>query len=102
MAGKQSNSLDNPLIKIREYINAGKYRVSGHAAKRQCERDVSLPKVLYVLTHGWHEEQKSLFDTTFQIWKYAIRGKTIDGVDLRVIVSFAEEMMIITVMKVRK
>ncbi len=74
MATKRSNLPDNPLAKIRHYIKAGQYRVSQHAAKRQYERDVSLPKVLYVLTHGRHEEQKSLFDTAFQTWKYAIRG----------------------------
>jgi hypothetical protein len=82
--------LDNPIEKVKRHVKAGKYKVSEHASKRQNERDISLPKVLYVLTHGYHEEEKSLFDIAFQTWKYAIRGRTIDGIDLRVIVSFSE------------
>jgi len=37
-----------------------------------------------------------------QTWKYAIRGRTPDGIDLRVIVAFLEEMAIITVIEITK
>jgi len=99
---KRLHEPDNPLAKIRQHIDSGRYRVSKHAIKRQSEREVNLRNILYVLTHGFHEEQKSLFDIAFQTWKYAIRGRTIDGIELRVIVGFAEEMLIITVIRVTK
>lgn len=99
MTQKQPQNL---LETIRKYIASGKYRVSKHAVKRQNERAVSLPKTLYVLTNGVHEEKKTLFDTKFQTWKYAIRGKTPDGIDIRVIVVLEDEMIIITVIQVTK
>lgn len=91
---------ENLLAKIKKYVANGKYRVSKHAIKRQNEREINLPKVLYVLTHGYHEENKSLFDTKFQTWKYAIRGKTIDGIDARIVIAFADDLIIITVIRV--
>lgn len=93
---------ENLLAKIKRHIDSGNFRLSKHANKRQSEREISLPKVLYVLTHGYHEERMSLFDNVFQTWKYAIRGKTLDGVDVRVIVAFVDEMIIITVIRVTK
>ena len=54
--------------------------------------------MLYVLRHGWHEKRKDVFDTRYQAWNYAIRGKTVDGRSFRVVVSFEEEtrLLIIT------
>jgi hypothetical protein len=47
--------------------------------------------MLYVLRHGWHEKRQEVFDTHYQAWNYAIRGKTVDRRSLRMIVSFEEE-----------
>jgi hypothetical protein len=38
------------------------------------------------------------FDGKRQSWKYAIHGKTLDGEWIRVIVTFENKMVIITVM----
>jgi hypothetical protein len=92
----------DPIQKAQEYIARKSYRISRHALKRQEERTVSLREILYVLKNGCHEEKYSLFDVRNQTWKYAIRGKTFDGVDLRIIVAFLEEMAIITVIKITK
>lgn len=89
------------LKKIREYLQQGTYIVSAHALQRQDQRLVNLQHVLYVLKNGNREEQKELFDVKRQMWKYAIRGKTIDGIYLRVIIAFEEEMIIITVMRLK-
>jgi hypothetical protein len=35
------------------------------------------------------------------MWRYAIRGKTLDGINLRIIVAFEKEMVIITVMSLK-
>ena len=57
--------------------------------------------MLYVLKNGYHERHKTSFDEAFQTWKYAIRGKTLDGIDIRIIISFDDVgMMIITVMHI--
>ena len=47
---------------------------------------------------GRHEKSKDQFDEAFKTWNYAVRGETIDGKDLRVIVSFDHEtdLLIIT------
>jgi hypothetical protein len=86
------------LRKIKDHIRSGTYVVSRHAIQRQHERLISLDDVLYVLQNGLRREDKDLFDTKRQSWKYAIHGKTMDGAKIRVIISFEEEMVIITVM----
>lgn len=94
---------DELFSKIRECIEKGLYRQSRHAIDRQIEREIDLPDVLYVLKSGYHEKQKTSFDEIFHTWKYAIRGKTLDSVDIRIIMSFDEDgMLIITVMRVLK
>jgi len=69
---------------------------------RQEERMIQLADILNVLEHGFHEEKYTLFDTQYQLWKYAIRGKSLDRDDLRVIIAFPQEMAIITVMRITK
>lgn len=98
MTALKTNEL---LRKIKEHVQKGTYIVSAHALQRQNQRLVNLQHVLYVLKNGNREEKKELFDVKRQMWKYAIRGKTIDGVNLRVIVVFEEEMIIITVVRLK-
>lgn len=92
----------DPVLKACEYITRQAYRISVHALKRQEERSISLREILYVLKNGYHEEAYSVFEVKRQTWKYAIRGRTPDGIDLRVIVAFLEEMAIITVIEITK
>jgi hypothetical protein len=76
---------------------------SKHAIGREIEREIELPDVLHVLKTGRHEKSKTKFDEIFNSWKYAIRGNTLEGLDIRVIVAFGEDdMLIITVMHVFK
>lgn len=54
-----------------------------------------------MLKAGYHEKRKTSFDAINNTWKYAIRGITVDNVDLRIIIAFDEDdMIIITVMEV--
>ena len=100
---KRPAQLDELFPKIRDSIEQGLYRQSKHAIDRELERDIDLSDVLYVLKNGYHEKQKTSFDEVFQTWKYAIRGKTLDVVDIRIIIAFDDTgMMIITVMHVVK
>jgi len=96
--------IDNLIDKIRKCISAGKYRETVHAIIRKKERAIFLPEILHVLNTGKHEKAKDHFDEVFNAWNYSIRGWTLDGMDLRVIVSFDDEidLLIITVFYVEK
>lgn len=61
-----------------------------------------MPSTLHVLKTGYEEKKKTSFDSERNTWKYAIRGKTLfDELDVRVIVAFDEdEMLIITVIHI--
>jgi hypothetical protein len=100
---KRPAQLEELFPKIRTCIEEGFYRQSRHAIDRELERQIDLPDVLYVLKTGYHEKQKTSFDEVFETWKYAVRGKTLDNLDIRIIIAFDEDaMMIITVMHVVK
>lgn len=61
------------------------------------ERRITRPEVLYILRHGHHEPRKDTFSSEHMAWSYAIRGRTLDGRNLRVCVSLdASRMLIIT------
>jgi hypothetical protein len=82
-------------------LQKGTYIVSAHALERQNQRLLDLKDVLYVLKTRSREENKDLFDTKRQLWKYAIKGKTTERVMIRIIVAFEEEMVIITAMRIK-
>lgn len=93
--------IDNLHDKICECIDNDRYTQTRHALQRECERLIELSDALHVLKNGRHEKNKTIFDEIFQSWKYAIRGYTLDNLDIRVIVGFDENnMLIITVMHV--
>ena len=60
---------------------------------------MSLRDTLFVLSHGVHEKARDQFDVQRQCWKYAVRGKTADGTDVRVIVVIEDVVIVITVIK---
>jgi len=88
------------LRKIKVHIQNGTYVLREHAIARQQERHIGLPDVLRVLEYGRHENEKDIFEVKNQRWKHAVRGRTISGIDLRVIVAFHEKMAIITVIRI--
>jgi hypothetical protein len=92
----------NPLKEIRELLKANRYRMVSHAIARTIERSVALRDILFVLNHGVHEVSQDGFDVKRQSARYAIRGKTPDGVDLRVAVAIENMVVIITVIKPRR
>ena len=98
----QPIQIENPLEKIKYFLEREEYRFSKHAIQRRIERSISHQDVIYVLTTGFHEIRKSLFDVKSQTWKYSIRGKTVDGADIRVIVALVEKMVVITVIRLTK
>lgn len=69
-------------------VEAGRYGYTFHGNERLDQRIVKLglaePDVAFVIKRGNREERKDTWSLTHQNWVYAIRGKTKDGIDLRV------------------
>lgn len=95
----KDGKLDNVLEKVRKAIAEDRFRLTPHAEGRMFQRGIILPEVFYVLKHGYHETSKDEFDSSRRNWRYAIRGCTVDGRDVRVVVSLDKvtRMWIITV-----
>jgi len=85
------------LLLVRHFVENGKYLETAHALQRQRERRIILPDILHVLMTGYHEKRKDQFDEVWQSWNYAIRGKTANNEDLRVIVAFDEEVSLLVI-----
>lgn len=91
------------LAKVRTCIDTDNYRFSDHGYERKIERYAALPDIIEVLRNGYHEKQKDEWKPEFNAWNYAIRGKAIDGDDLRIAVSFEENgLLIVTVIRLEK
>lgn len=80
----------NILKIVRDALRHSRYVFSKHAFTRRNERNISYGDVLYVLENGWREEKKDEWKEEFQDWNYAIRGKTKDGVRVRISVAVQE------------
>lgn len=91
------------LRRTQERLIAGRYRDTRHARERKQERSISLPEIRQVIESRWYERSKDEFKAEWNAWNYAIRGKTIDGRELRIAVSFDEEdyLLIITAIDLR-
>jgi len=93
--------IQNLLDAVRQCIDRGHYFDTRHATDRQSERSISRTEIIYVLKNGRHEKSKDQYQERFKAWNYAIRGRTVDRRDIRVIVSFdADGMLIITAIEI--
>lgn len=100
---KRPEKIPHVLKVIKECISSGQYFDTTHAKERKSERNVTLPQILYVLKNGYHEKKKDEFKPEYNDWCYAIKGVTIDGRDLRIVVAFVEKkMVIITVIDTKR
>lgn len=87
---------------ILKHLENETYILTQHAAEEQKNDGIDLQDTLHVLKNGLHEKEKTGFNNKFQIWRYAMRGKTETLKTVRVVVSFPNDMMIITVMKLKR
>lgn len=90
----------NLIDAVRQCARDGNY--TEHGELRMLERGFTDADVQNVLLYGWWEKRKDQFDTVFNTWKYALRGKSFDGDrTIRVVVAFDDDgMLIITVIDV--
>ncbi len=92
---------DELLELIENSIKNKSYYFTTHGSERANERkDVSELQVIAILksTSKFHEKKKDEYSEEFKAWNYAIRGKTLDDDNVRIVVSFDDKnMLIITV-----
>lgn len=81
--------------KIKNCLANRQYKQSLHALERIDKRKITFQDVLFILETGRREEVKDSYDEVFQNWKYAIRGKTLEEDDIRVIITISEDNIII-------
>jgi hypothetical protein len=82
---------------IHAAIKSGAYRFTEHTLRRLQERDVNKPELIEILLQGWHESAKDMLLEPLKAWNYAIRGKTLEGREIRVIVALQPILLVITV-----
>lgn len=80
---------------IRDCVLSGRIRYTYHADVRGRERLISPLDVKHALLNGHHEPKKDKFDSPYQEWNYSIRGKTVDGDKVRIVISFDEPNLIV-------
>lgn len=93
--------IENLLEVVATLVEKGNFRFSEHAIQRRKERRISPQDAVYILKTGYHEKQKTSFDEIYKTWKYAIRGKTLDREDVRVIIPIVEKLIVITVIRLK-
>jgi hypothetical protein len=95
--------ITNLMDVVREKAKRGDLILMPHAIQRRFQRSISVNDIVQVLTTGWHESRKDIYQKEYSTWNYSIRGKTIDSRKLRIVVSFNENaMLVITVIKLQK
>ena len=66
-------------------------------------RDIIALEVTQALTRGFHEARKDTFDELHGAWNYALRGKTLEGRNLRIAVAIEEpDVIVITAIDLDK
>jgi hypothetical protein len=76
------------------------YLETEHAKQRMRERVITRQEVWHVLVNGWREPRKDTWSEEFNEWKYAMRGTTLDGRVLRVIMAVVNSVIVITAMEI--
>ena len=92
-----SNS--DALRRLRECLKSGLVQFHSHFKRRCTGRSIDLQDVLFVLKHGIIRKPAEL-DLRFQQWRYKVEGRSPDGPELAVIITFLEEdgTLVLTVM----
>lgn len=105
--GKPNKKTDLELWAIlAKKISDGNYIFAKHAKQRLKDRDITDIEVLDILENKKNRKRKrnkrkDEYEPGRQDWKYCIEGHDIDGLKIRIIISFNEELMvIITVIRV--
>ena len=92
---QKPSKIINLIEKVQECVRQGRYLDTTHSIERQRERIITRLEMVHVLLNGFYEKSKDKYEDRFKAWNYAIRGKTVDQRELRIIVSFDENNLLI-------
>lgn len=92
---KRPPKLNNILHNTAESVAKGSILYSKHANERMFKRGIIKPEVEHVLLHGRREAQKDQFNDEHSAWDYAIKGKTVDGRILRIVIALIEPNVLV-------
>ena len=81
----------DPLSVIKVFEKDGYYNFVHHARKRLADRAVTVLEISQVIERGFHEARKDVFRAEFGDWNYSIRGKTLDGRDIRLAIAIKSD-----------
>lgn len=84
---------------VLEYLRQDRVRFSSHALdrlkQRLIPRGLDETDVLRILRLGRREIGKDSWDSVFFDWTYAFKGKCLDGIEIRVVVSITDEVALV-------
>lgn len=92
---KRPDKLKDILSVVRAAVESGQLVFSAHANTRMRERGIIKPEVEYVVKGGHHEAKKDQFSIEFNAWDYAIKGKTVDGRSIRIVVAIVRPKVLV-------
>ena len=92
---KRPSKLKDILAVVRAAVESGQLVYSDHANSRMSVREIIKPEIEHVLKSGFHEAIKDQFSSAFEAWDYAIRGKTVDGRALRIVVAMVQPRVLV-------
>lgn len=103
---KNKKSTEDLFDSIECSLDNADYYFTGHGRQRSRQRKgVSEQQVIKILRSPdkYHEKRKDKFDKQHNSWNYSIRGKSVDGEDIRIAIAFeGEQMLVITVINLIK
>lgn len=96
------------LGKMKKLLGLNKTRFHPHANERMAQRSIIFYEVLQALSNGKYVPERDRFSIDYESWQYTIEGKTTDGKELRIGISFeenvktGERLLVITVIDLEK
>lgn len=84
---------------IDKGLNNGDYLISAHGLKRGKERKINELNIIQALRspERMHEAKKDKYVEGMHDWNYSILSSDIEQRKLRIIITFSEQMLIVTV-----
>ncbi len=96
------------LAEVSRLVGLNKVRILKHANERMAERNVIYFELLQALSGATRNPSRDRYGVEYESWQYSLEGKTKDGRQLRIGVSFEaikgtnERLLIVTVIDLWK
>ena len=97
----QKSKIVDIVVLANSLLRKGSFVISTHAKLRLGQRMLTIGDVKSVIRTGFHENKKDEFKEQFGEWNYAIRGKTLDGDQARICITFLKKKLFIVITAIR-